>query len=67
MFVNIINLCVKKRLVLAGLISLLSLIGFNNLWYPKGIELTFNYQSSRHIDFQVFYASGDDNWSNIGR
>lgn len=65
MFVNIINLCVKKRLVIAGLISLLSLIGFNNLWYPKGIELTFNYQSSRHVDFQVFYASGDDNWSNI--
>lgn len=51
-------------IIIAAILSLISLIAFHQFWLPKGITISFDYSVHHPIEFEVLYASRvDEPWA----
>lgn len=54
----------KVTIIIAAILSLISLIAFQQFWLPKGITVSFDYSVHHPIEFEVLYAShADEPWA----
>lgn len=52
------KLCAVLSIFLAFASALLSI----NWWLPKGVWINFDYESSAHIEYQIFYCENNISW-----